>query len=200
MRGLEYSAGAVSKGFWFIEFKKYIELLQEGQSDKEIKELQENENFLMAPSVEYGKKMTGEIKRRIKALPKKVLDLFSDLNVSDQKIINLLGIMITDRLFFEFIYEVYRNMLILGRQEFEDSQLRVYFNNKSEQSEKVAGYTVEVKRRLGVAYKTYLKESNLIKEEDGSIVYNKIIMELRLEEMMKNMDLMPYFKAITGVE
>lgn len=200
MRDLEYSAGAVSKGFWFVEFKKYIELLQEGKPDNEIKELQESENFLMAPSVGYGKRMIGEIKKRIKSLPKQALDLFSDLNVSDQKIINLLGIMITDRLFFEFIYEVYRESIILGTKEFEDKELRIYFNNKSDQSEKVAGYTVEVKRRLGGAYKTYMKEANLIKEENGIIVYNKIIMDLRLEEIMKASPLIPYFKAITGVE
>lgn len=200
MRQLEYSAGAVSKGFWFVEFKKYMNLLEQGKSYKEIKELQQDENFLMAPSVEYGKKMIGELKKRIMSTPKEVLDLFPNLDVSDQKIINLLGIMITDRLFFEFIFEVYRELLILGTKRFEDGQIRIFFNNKSEQSEKVAGYTVEVKKRLGTAYKNYIKEANLIKDEEGVIVCNKIIMDLRLEKIMQNMTLVSYFKAITGVQ
>lgn len=200
MKELNYSAGAVSKGFWFIEFRKYLELLQEGKSTKEVKELQEKENILLAPSHAYGKRMIGEIQKRVKEIPDEILDLFWSLNISDQKLINLLGIMLTDRLFFEYIYEIYRETLILGTQSFEDSQIRIFFKNKSEQSEKVAEYTVETKRRLATAYKTYIKEANLIKEEKGILIYNKVIMDLRLEEKMKSSSLLPYFKALTGVQ
>ena len=42
---LKYSAGAVSKGFWFQEFKKYNNLLSEGLKDAEIKKIQEEENI-----------------------------------------------------------------------------------------------------------------------------------------------------------
>ena len=31
----EYSAGIVSKGFWFLEFKKYLELLKIGNNENE---------------------------------------------------------------------------------------------------------------------------------------------------------------------
>lgn len=36
---LQYSAGAVSKGFWFQELKKYNTLLNKGFGDGEIKEM-----------------------------------------------------------------------------------------------------------------------------------------------------------------
>ena len=49
MKNLKYSAGAVSKGFWFQAFKKYNELLNKGLTDEEIKIKQEKENILMAP-------------------------------------------------------------------------------------------------------------------------------------------------------
>lgn len=200
MKELKYSAGAVSKGFWLQEFRKYLELLQEGKSAKEIKELQEKENIFLAPSSSYGKKMIGEMSKRVKVIPNGIIDIFFNLNISDQKLINLLGIMLTDRLFFEYIYEVYREALIMGTQNFEDSDIRIFFKNKSAQSEKVAEYTVETKRRLGTAYKTYIREANLIKEENGILIYNKIIMDLRLEEKMKNSSLSPYLKALTGVQ
>ena len=41
----EYSAGIVSKGFWFLEFKKFLGLLREGKSEIEIRKLQEGEKF-----------------------------------------------------------------------------------------------------------------------------------------------------------
>lgn len=199
MKNLEYSAGAVSKGFWFQEFKKYTNLLQEGKTAKEIKELQEKENILLAPSPSYGKRMIGEVAKRTKSIPKEIMELFFNLNVSDQKLINLLGIMITDRLFFEYMYEVYRENLILGTKNFEDSNTRIFFKNKSEQNKKVAQYTEQTKKRLGTAYKTYLKEANLILEENGILIYHKPIIDIQLENKMKNPPLYPYLKALTGV-
>lgn len=108
MKSLKYSAGAVSKGFWFQGFKKYNDLLNKGFTDEEIKIKQNEENILMAPSEAYGIKMINEVSKRTQALPKEIRDMFLRLPVSDQKILNVLGLMMTDRLFFEFMYEVYR--------------------------------------------------------------------------------------------
>jgi hypothetical protein len=199
VKKLKYSAGAVSKGFWFQEFKKYIQMLHEGKTATEIKELQERENILLAPSSSYGKKMIGEVTKRTKALPDEILKLFFKVSVSDQKLINILGIMMTDRLFFEYMYEVYRDKLILGTDNFEDSSIRIFLKNKSEQSEKVAGFTDQTKKRLGGAYKTYLKEANLIVEEKNNLIYHKPIIDIALEEQMKKPNLYPYLKALTGV-
>lgn len=198
MKELKYSAGNVSKGFWFNEFKKYNELLKEGKTDKEIRNLQKEENILLAPSESYGIKAVGEVSRRAGALPDRIRNIFLQTNFEDQKIINLLGIMMTDRLFFEYTYEVYRKRLILGDEVFEDSNARVFFKNKSDQSEKVAGFTDQTKKRLAGAYKTFLRESNLLVKKDKDWVYNTPILGLKLEEAMKTESLYPYLKAITG--
>ncbi len=62
----------------------------------------------MAPSEDYGKKMINEVSKRTRALPKEIYTMFTNLPLSDQKILNILGLMMTDRLFFEYMYEVYR--------------------------------------------------------------------------------------------
>ena len=43
-----YSAGAVKFSFWFIEFRKTVQLLAEGKSFSEIKLLNEQENIYSA--------------------------------------------------------------------------------------------------------------------------------------------------------
>lgn len=199
MKNLGYSAGAVSKGFWFEEFKKYMQLLHDGKTKEEIKKLQEKENIFLAPSKDYGKKIIGEMAKRTRSINEEIIGIFFTLDVPNQKLVNLLGVMMTDRLFFEYIYEVYREDMILGSEKFEDSNTLIFFKNKSEQCEKVEGYTEQTKRRLGTAYKTYLKEANLIEEKDGRSVYRKPIIDLKLEEELKTSSLYPYFKALVGV-
>lgn len=195
---LKYSAGAVSKGFWFQEFKKYNNLLSEGLKDAEIKKIQEEENILLAPSADYGKKMINEVSKRTRALPKEITGMFTDLPVSDQKILNILGIMMTDRLFFEYMYEVYRGKIITGNLQFDNSDTRIFLRNKSEQSEKVANFTSQTKKRLAGAYRTYLKEANLIVEYNNSVTIKKPILDINLENEMKNKGLYPYLRVFLG--
>lgn len=198
VNNLEYSAGAVSKGFWFQAFKKYNDLLNEGFTDKEIKTKQEEENFLMAPSDDYSKKMINEVSRRTQALPEKLRIMFSNLSVSDQKILNILGLMMTDRLFFEYMYELYREKLITGNLEFDNIDTRVFIKNKSEQSEKIANFTPQTKKRLEGAYRTYLREANLLTEDKGLSILRKPILDINLEEQMKDKDLYPFLKVFLG--
>lgn len=200
MKRLEYSAANVSKGFWFNEFRKYNELFKEGKSEKEIRQLQKDENILLAPSESYGIKKVGEVARRTRILPEGIVKIFFDVNITNQKLINLLGIMMTDRLFFEYIYEIYREALMLGTKVFEDSNVRVFFKNKAEQSEKVAGFTDQAIKRLAGAYKTYSKEANLLIEKDGNLLYNKLLLDIELEKLLKKPEMYPYFKALQGVD
>lgn len=197
VKNLKYSAGIVSKGFWFQEFKKYNHLLSEGYNDNEIKEMQEKNNILLAPSADYGKRMINEVSKRTKAMPNEISSMFVNLPVSDQKILNILGVMLTDRLFFEFMYEVYREKLIIGNLQFEDSDIRVFLKNKSEQNEKVADYKPYTKKRLATAYQTYLREAGLLIENNNTLMFKKSILDINLENQMK-INLYPYLRVLLG--
>ena len=47
----EYSAGMVKLSFWFLEFRKVIELLNSGKTINEIKEMNIKENIFAAPTM-----------------------------------------------------------------------------------------------------------------------------------------------------
>ncbi|HLR21766.1 MAG TPA: DUF1819 family protein [Tissierellaceae bacterium] len=194
----EYSAGAVSKGFWFREFKKYNEFLKEGLDDKEIKAKQRQENVLMAPSKDYGVKMINEVSRRVKVLSENIRNILFDLSIADQKIINVLGLMLTDRLFFEYMYEVYGENIIMGKLEFNNSDTRIFFENKSEQSKKVANFKPYTKKRLVGVYRTYLKEANLIEKDQGEFKFRKHILDINLEKAMRDKEIYPYLRVFLG--
>ena len=148
MRKKEYSAGIVSKGFWFLEFKKFLELLIEGKSESEIKELQEEKNIFSAPSKDYGKRIISEINKRIKVLPKEIKELFFESDTGTQKVINLLSIMRTNKLFFEYVYNSYRNELLLGTKEYNPGVAMKFLKEKAEQNEEVAKFSEKTLKRM----------------------------------------------------
>ena len=46
-----------------------------------------------------------------------------------------------DELFFDFVYEVVREKMIMGNDQLTDSDIRVFFKEKQEQDERVARWT-----------------------------------------------------------
>lgn len=74
----------------------------------------------------------------------------------------LTAALLHDTLFFDFVYEVVREKMILGSDELTDADIRIFFKNKQEQSEKVASLQDYTLRRLGSCYKTQLCEAGLL--------------------------------------
>lgn len=195
----EYSAGAVSKSFWFSEFRKYNELIHEDFTDKEIKELQKDRNIFLASSYSIGIRTVNEVSRRWKILPDDFNVSFQKLSIDSQRYINLLGIIMTDRLFFEFMYEVFREKLLIKSLTLEEKDFRLFFSNKSIQSDKVNSLTEQTKKRLIGTYKNYLRESNLIYDENKEIRINPPILDFDLEELFNNnKDIYTFIRIFLG--
>lgn len=55
-----YSAGAVKFSFWFMEFRKTVQLLSEGKSFADIKKLNEEINIYGAPTLDTVSPLNGD--------------------------------------------------------------------------------------------------------------------------------------------
>jgi hypothetical protein len=198
MKKKEYSAGIVSKGFWFLEFKKFLELLIEGKSESEIKELQEEKNIFSAPSKDYGKRIISEINKRIKVLPEEIKELFFKSDTGTQKVINLLSIMGTDKLFFEYVYNSYRNELLLGTKEYNPGIVMKFLKEKAEQNEEVAKFSEKTLKRMQGTYGNYLKEAGLLEEKNKEILYGKVYLDYELEKLLMENNMEVYIKTLKG--
>ncbi|ERL25946.1 MULTISPECIES: DUF1819 family protein [unclassified Leptotrichia] len=198
MKKKEYSAGIVSKGFWFLEFKKFLELLIEGKSESEIKELQEEKNIFSAPSKDYGKRIISEINKRIKVLPEEIKELFFKSDTGTQKVINLLSIMGTDKLFFEYVYNSYRNELLLGTKEYNPGIVMKFLKEKAEQNEEVAKFSEKTLKRMQGTYGNYLKEAGLLEGENKEILYGKVYLDYELEKLLMENNMEVYIKTLKG--
>ncbi|NLB53860.1 MAG: DUF1819 family protein [Syntrophomonadaceae bacterium] len=199
MERKEYSAGMVKLSFWFLEFRKMINLLNSGKTLSEIKSLNIKENIFSAPTQARAIQIFNTVSNRIKGLDPSFYILFEKSDISTQKLIVLISIMLTDSLFFDFVYEVYREKLIIGSDELEDKDIRIFFKDKQLQSEKVAEWRDYTIKRLGACYKTMLMEADLIDRTSGNRKILRPIIDKSLEDCLRFNDMNLILHALTGV-
>ena len=195
----KYSAGLVSQSFWFVEFKKVIKLINEGKTDDEIKELCINENLFGAAKEYRAKRMYGYIWKRVKKLDDNLIQLFLSSDLQTQKLINLIAILRGDRLFFEFVFEVYREKILLGIPTLEDKDANIFFNNKEIQTEDVAKLTDATRKRLRSAYFNFMVDANLLSLNGKEKTITPPIIDIALERYLEAVGESAIVKAITGV-
>ena len=194
----KYSSGLISQSFWFVEFKKIIKLIYDGKTDDEIKTICIDENLFGAAKEYRAKRMCGYILDRAKKLDQTMMDLFFSSDLYTQKIINLITILKGDRLFFEFMYEVYREKVILGLPNIEDTDLKVFFSKKEAEHEEIEIWKDTTKKKLRSTYMTYLADANLITIIDKQRTITPPILDITLERYLEACGDTAIIKAITG--
>lgn len=199
MTSAKYSATLTSQSFWFVEFKRIVKLLDSGKTEEEIKSLCLKENLLCASTEYRAKRIYAYILNRVKQLDQTMIKIFVQSDLLTQKIINLICILKTDRLFFEFLYEVYREKAILGFEKIEDSDISIFFSGKEIQNEEIAFWTDETKKKLCNVYKNYMVNANLLLVKDNEKRITLPILDSTLERYLKSHEENTLIKALTGV-
>ena len=200
MERKEYSAGAVKMSFWFVEFRKVVHLLDEGKSMDEVKQLALNKNLFAAPTILRANQIFSTVSGQIKALDESFIPVFMTGDLATQKLVALIAAMAYDTLFFDFVYEVIREKLMLGSNELKDSDVRVFFKDKQQQNEKVAAWTDATLVRLGRCYKTMLYEAGVIDKAKSARKIFRPILDPELTRWLEKNDMAIYIKALTGVQ
>mgnify|MGYP005799054185 CR=1 FL=1 len=195
-----YSAGLVSQSFWFIEMKKLIKLIYDGKSEKDIKALCIEENLFGAAKEYRAKRIYGYLWNRVKRLDQTLIELFVNSDLETQKLINLVAIIKGDRLFFEFLFEVYREKSILGVPIIENSDMSIFFKNKEVQSDIVLSWTDSTKKRLCSSYLNFMVDANLLTVVDKAKTITPPIMDIALQCYLEVTGSGPIVKAIMGVD
>ena len=195
----KYSSGLVSESFWFIEFRKIIKLKHEGKSWDEIKDLCLTDNLLGISKEYRAKRNYGYLKNRIDALDTGLIEVFIHADLNTQKIINLIAIAKKNRLFFEFLYEVYREKVQMGAPELTESDINIFYKNKQSQDDDVSTWTDVTLRRLRSTYMNFLTDAGLLTVSGKEKRITPPILDITLENYLKDNGDNQMIKAITGV-
>ena len=197
----KYNAGLMSQSFWFVEFKKIVVLYKNGADYDEIKRQCIEENLFGAINPNREKRMCGYLLTRLRSMDDRLIELFINGDVSTQKLINLITVMNTNRLFFEFVYEVYRNKLIIGDTSIDLKDGNIFFAQKETQNDDLASWNETTKKRLRSLFLNFLIEADLVKWADDKKqkrIVNRVFITIELENYLKAKN-MSMYKAIAGV-
>lgn len=184
----KYSAGLVSRRFWFPEFKLYIQLRLEGNTDSDIKSKNQNENIFLASSSNRQVEIYQSVKRRVKVLDQSGIEFFNELDVDNQKLFNLSSVLILDNLFADFMKEIYAKKIRNKDMYLSKIDYRSFFTEKQKVSEEIKQWKEYTIKRLIAVYHTYLSEAGLVIENNSLDKLTPKLLDKRLVQWLIDHD------------
>ena len=196
---MEYKSTIKSKPYLYKETKKASSLINKGLSVEEIKEKSLEDNIFQLESEARKKEVASIIIARLKNLDEHIIYSIENSNIETSKVLVLYAILKTDRLFFEFINEVYKEKILLKDLFIRDKDFGVFFQNKREQSEKVASWSEYTFKKLKQVYIRILFESGLIANQKGDREIRVPIIENEVKEYLYSIGDKVYINAVLGI-
>ena len=195
-----YSSGLVAHSFWFLEFRKIVEMRHDGMKYDAIKKKCIEENIFGAAKEYRAQRMTGYLMNRLKTLDDALIEIFCSADIATQKLITLIAILKMDRLYYEFLYEVYREKAILGTTVLEDMDVNAFFSQKEQQSETVALWEDVTRKRLRSSYFNFLTDAGLLTIIDKQRTITPAVLDYKLEQYLNLNGEENLINALTGVK
>lgn len=196
---MEYKSTIKSRPYLYKETKKASSLVNEGLDVNDIKEKSLQDNIFQLESEARKKEVASIITARLKDLDKQIIYSIENSNIETSKVLVLYAILKTDRLFFEFINEVYKEKILLKDLFIKDKDFNLFFQNKREQSEKVASWSEYTFKKLKQVYIRILFESGLIVNQKGDREIKIPIIESEVKDYLYSSGDGVYLNAILGI-
>jgi hypothetical protein len=194
-----YSSTIKTRSFLYLELKKAASLYLQGFTIEDIKQEALKENIFLLYSENRIKEIASTISERLKALDVELLHKLTKDTLETSKQVALFAILKTDRLFFEFMQEVYREKYILGDYIITAKDFNIFFQRKAEQSRQVAEWKDYTLYKLQQVYKRILIEAGFAVKKNKDIEIARPIMEQDVIDYIKNQGNGIYLQAMLGV-
>lgn len=195
---LKYTSVLKSRPYLYLELKKAIELVNKGIKIDEIRNYAIEDNIFAVNTEARKKEIASTVSNRIKVLDDYILGKIENGSVQTSKQLALYSILKTDRLFFEFMKEVYKEKLLLKDLTIVDKDFNTFFREKSEQSEQINGWKDYTFYKLKQVYKRILSEAGFIKNKGKEVQVVPQIIEEDLINHLKAIGDKEYLEIMLG--
>lgn len=160
---LPYTTTIKSRPLFYIETQKLAELYTEGFDEQQIEGELIIQNIFQVKTETRKREIANTIIRRLQVLDDYLIGKIVTGDMNSGKLIVLYAILETDRLFYEFMNEVFSEKFALQVHTLEDRDFNIFFETKRQQSEKVANWKDYTFYKLQQVYTRILFEAGLLK-------------------------------------
>jgi len=195
---LPYTSILKSRPFLYLELKKAASLILQGFSIQEVKEKSIEENLFALNTESRKREIASTIKNRIEILDEFLLNKIAYGSLQTSKQIALYSILKTDRLFFEFMKEVYSEKILLKDFHITEKDFNMFFSRKAEQSEQIASWADYTFYKLKQVYKRVLSEAGFIKNSRKEVEIIPQIIEEDVKTHLQSIGDTPYLEVMLG--
>ena len=199
MNNQKYTSAIKKTPYNYYIAKKIANLINKGSDRAEVYYECFNNNLIGIDSIQRRREVTNVIYDRVILLDKYLLEQFLDGDIVTSKFILVYATAKNDPLFFEFLFEIYREALLNEKQYISLDDFETFFIGKKESNAKVnkwGEYTID---QLGKGYRNILVESGLGVREKRNIRVHKILIHPDVVKHLKLIKDDVYLKAILGV-
>lgn len=192
---LQYTSSIKDMPFMLSEMRRTAQLLCEGKKAEEIIALSMQENVYQLEREKRRRDVPLRMLNRLSTLDKPLVKVIAKGNEKDARLIAFLALIKVDRLFYEYMREVYLDHSIAGKNEIADKDFIDFIERKAGNSDVVARWTSNNFVRIRNTYKNILCEAGLAKRSEGGLLIQKPLVDSDLLNMLCESD-MPYARAM----
>ena len=192
---MEYSAAMTSRPYLYKETKIVASLLDNGADITDIKNISVEENIFQLEK-EYRRI---EVAQAITNIDPLIINKIANGTTELSKLLVVYIIMKHNRLFFEFINEVYREKIILRESTIKDKDFNIFFNRKKEESEKVNGWSEHTFKKLKNVFTIILVDSGMGVKKNGEIEIKVPLIDKDISNYLIAIGDKVYINAMEGI-
>ena len=159
---VNYTSSLTSEPFLYEETKIVARLRLQGYSDTKIREKVVKDNIWNYKSIKRAKRLIPVVLRRMIFLDDDLANTLVNGNVQDSKMVALYLVMKNNRLFCEFVQEVYMIKVNSNEKVITKVDIIDFFDKKKHESRVVDGWRPYISRKLGQVYMNILIKAGLI--------------------------------------
>jgi hypothetical protein len=193
-----YSSAIKKTPFKYPIAKRISKLMLDGLDRNEVYEKCFNDNYVEIESLERRREVINVLYERLCALDNYLLLEFYNSDVATSKFLLVYAIAKTDSLFFDFLFEKYREALMSDRNYLSIDDFDSFFESKKETDLIVRKWGKFTLDDLTKGYRNILVDSGLGTRSKKNIVVNKVMIHPAVEDHINDIGDHEYIKAILG--
>ena len=195
----DYCAKLTGEPFLYNETKIIASYLLEGYNIEELRKKNIEENLIKYKSPKSIIRVNSPIFKRISKMNQEMLYEFVHSDIQNSKHILLYTIMKTDKLIHDFIFEIYKDKLMMRKETIEKFEIDNWYQEKCIFSQTLKERSETTAKKLKQVIMKIMQDSGLVQKENNKYkIIRPLLKENYIHMLDKNKDL-EYAKAIGGL-